>query len=126
MFKNRIKPFTIANPIEKAKSKMLLISDGNFIENQVDKGGPLTLGFDKWSSNFYDNKAFITNSIHYLSGLDNLVELRNKNFEMQFLDPVKVEQESTYWKIFILLVPIFFLVTVRLFNHFILNKHNSY
>lgn len=126
LFKNRIKPFTIANPIEKGKSKMLLISDGNFIENQVDKGGPLTLGFDKWSSNFYDNKAFITNSIHYLSGLDNIVELRNKNFEMQFLDPVKVEQESTYWKIFILLVPIFFLVTVRLFNHFILNKHNSY
>ena len=57
LFKNRIKPFTIANPIEKAKSKMLLISDGNFIENQVDKGGPLTLGFDKWSSNFYDNKV---------------------------------------------------------------------
>ena len=57
---------------------MLLISDGNFIENQVDKGHPLTLGFDKWSSNFYDNKAFITNSIHYLSGLDNLIKLRNK------------------------------------------------
>ncbi len=126
LFKNRIKPFTIANPIEKGRSKMLIISDGNFIENQVDKGVPLTLGFDRWSSNFYDNKAFITNCIHYLSGLNNLVELRNKNFKMQFLDPVRVDQESTYWKIFILLAPIFFLVIVRLFIHFILNKHRRY
>ena len=123
LFKNRIKPFTIENPIEKGRSKMLLISDGNFIENQVDKGRPLTLGFDKWSSNFYDNKAFITNSIHYLSGLDNLIKLRNKNFEMQFLDPVKVEKESMSWKIFILIVPIFFLITVKLLNYFILNNH---
>ena len=51
--------------MEKGKFEMVIISDGNIAENQIDKGIPLSLGYDKWTNNFYSNRAWIVNVIHF-------------------------------------------------------------
>ena len=38
LFKNRIKPFKFNGNMEKGKFEMVIISDGNIAENQIDKG----------------------------------------------------------------------------------------
>ena len=40
LYKNRIAPVKQIEKIDAGKSKTLLISDGNFAENQLDKGKP--------------------------------------------------------------------------------------
>lgn len=122
LFKNRIKPFEIKNPRTQGFSKSIVISDGNFGENQLDKGTPLSLGFDKWSANFYDNKALLINSVHYLAGFKNLVEMRNKNFDLLFLDPIKVAQKASVLKLLVLLAPIGLLILLGVSNRIFLNK----
>lgn len=125
LFKNRIKPFELKNPKQNGFSKSIVLSDGNFGENQLDDGVPLALGFDKWSANFYDNKSLLMNSVHYLVGFKNLVEMRNKNFELLFLDPIKVDQKASFWKLLMLLVPLGFLILLGLLNRLLLNKQQT-
>ena len=58
---------------------MVIISDGNIAENQIDKGIPLSLGYDKWTNNFYSNRAWIVNVIHFLAGNKNYLITKGKN-----------------------------------------------
>ena len=57
---------------------MAVFSDGNLAENQLDKGNPLELGYDKWTNNLYDNKAFLHNTVHYLMNENERLLLRSK------------------------------------------------
>ena len=77
-FNNRIKPVKLKENLNKGASEIIVISEGNIAENQVDKGSPLELGFDKWTNNFYANKNFLQNCVHHLMGNHSLLEIRNK------------------------------------------------
>jgi gliding-associated putative ABC transporter substrate-binding component GldG len=58
MFENRVLPFnqTTFESVGK-KNKMIVISDGDLIRNQLDKNlQPVELGYDQRSGNLYDNK----------------------------------------------------------------------
>ncbi|MFT5103908.1 MAG: ABC-2 type transport system permease protein, partial [Candidatus Latescibacterota bacterium] len=50
-FKNRVKPFDLTDDLnhtdEGALANMIVVSDGDLIKNQFDRGRPLELGFDK-------------------------------------------------------------------------------
>ena len=68
-------------------AKMAVFSDGNLAENQLDKGNPLELGYDKWTNNLYANKAFLHNTVHYLMNENERLLLRSKQIRMAFLNP---------------------------------------
>jgi hypothetical protein len=61
----------------KQRYKMIVISDGDLIKNQVDKDfQPVELGYDQRSGNLYDNKDFLLNCVNYLlddTGLINIL-----------------------------------------------------
>ena len=57
LYTNRIQPFEWKSK-EIQPARMAIFSDGNLLENQIDKGQPLELGYDKWTNNFYSNKQF--------------------------------------------------------------------
>ncbi|NCX90882.1 MAG: hypothetical protein EBX03_04515, partial [Rhodobacteraceae bacterium] len=65
-FENRIPPIMLESPRTVGNSEMVVFSSGTLAENQVDKSNPLELGYDKWTNNFYDNKNFVQQSLHYL------------------------------------------------------------
>ena len=108
-FKNRIKPFKLNNYAEKGESEMIVLSDGTFAENQLEKGNPLELGYDKWTNNFYGNKLFLKNCIHYLMKDHELLKIRNKSISLPIFDPDLVAQKSNQWRITLLILPLIFL-----------------
>ena len=92
VYQNRITAFKDPNfkPIGK-NTKMIVISDGDVIKNQLDKNGvPLELGYDKWTNYMYANKEFMLNCINYLLDDNGLINIRNKEVHLPILDKEKV------------------------------------
>lgn len=106
LFTNRIKPFNLENEISYGLVKSIIFSDGNVAENQIDKGSPLSLGYDKWTNNYYSNKDLIINSIHYLVNNNDRLILRDKNLKVNSLDKIKIKKHGSLWKWFMLIIPL--------------------
>ncbi len=106
LFKNRIKPFKANTNIEKGNIELVVISDGNFAENQIDKGSPLPLGYDKWTNNFYANRSWIINVIHSLVGNREYLVTKVKKWNFAFFDAQKTKKNSHVWKWTLISLPI--------------------
>ncbi len=97
MYKNRVLPFKDASFQEQGiDNKMIVISDGDIIKNQIDKGLPLELGFDKWTNNLYGNKEFMLNCVNYLLDDNGLINIRSKDVDLPLLDKEKVYSNYTW------------------------------
>ena len=106
LFANRILPFENNEHLNEGQTKSILFGDGNLAENQLDKGAPLQLGYDKWTSNFYANKELLMHAVHYLSGnLDGLL-IRQKEWNLAYLDAQKIKAKGVLWKVMMLLTPL--------------------
>ena len=105
-YTNRVKPFKLAEHLPKGSIKMVVFGDGNLAENQIDKGTPLQLGYDKWTNNFYNNKSLLLNAFHYLSSNPERLMIRQKQWDFAFLDPQKIETRGFLWKIMMLFIPV--------------------
>ena len=114
-YKDRIPPFTVSQPKTSGQTKMVVISDGDIARNQIHKGKPVPLGFDKWTQEFYDNKAFLENAVAYLLDDTNLLNLRSKNTAPPLLNKDKINQEGDFWRWFNLTLPLGFLFIFVLF-----------
>lgn len=78
-------------------SKMIVVSDGDVIKNQLDeKGQPMELGFDRWTNRLYANKEFMMNCVNYLLDDNGLINIRSKEVDLPLLDKQKVYEEYTY------------------------------
>ena len=109
-YANRIKPFETELYKENSEAnKMILISDGDIIANQVHQGQPLELGLDKWTNQLYGNKNFLLNTVNYLLDDSGLIELRSKTIDLQFLDKQKVVDNKLYWQVINVLLPLIIL-----------------
>ena len=106
LYTNRVKPFKLAEHLPKGSIKMVVFGDGNLAENQIDKGTPLQLGYDKWTNNFYNNKSLLLNAFHYLSSNPERLMIRQKQWDFAFLDPQKIETRGFFWKIMMLFIPV--------------------
>ena len=106
LFKNRIKPFKTNTNIENGNIELVVISDGNFAENQIDKGSPLPLGYDKWTNNFYANRSWIINVIHSLAGKTDYLVTKGKKWNFAFFDAQKTIKNSQVWKWTLIFLPI--------------------
>ncbi len=109
-YANRVQPFK--SDLSKNKSdlnKMILISDGDIIANQIHQGQPLELGLDKWTNQQYGNKTFLLNAVNYLLDDSGLIKLRSKTIDLQFLDKQKVIKNRSKWQFINVLAPIILL-----------------
>lgn len=125
LYTNRIKPFEWkSKKVEPAR--MAIFSDGNLLENQIDKGQPLELGYDKWTNNFYSNKQFFKNTVHYLIEKNTFLNLRAKEIKIALLDTAKTESELIYWRYFSLFAPLIILLILGLiFNGYRLKSYRQ-
>ena len=123
LFYNRIKPFEIEEHLDVGETNIILFSDGNLAENQIEKGNPLTLGYDKWTNNFYANRRLLMNSIHFLIGNEERLTLREKFWRFALLDLEKLEKNAKFLKWLILLVSIAIGIVLSLINKAVRSKH---
>lgn len=127
-FKNRILAFKDADFKEESiPNKMIVISDGDLIKNQLDKEfRPLELGYDKWTNMTFGNKDFIINSINYLLDDNGLINIRNKKVNLPLLDKEKVYQQYTYTQIITVGLPIIILILFGIIITWVRRKKYSY
>tara|TARA_B100000686_G_C16800926_1_gene985980 strand:- start:4325 stop:5971 length:1647 start_codon:yes stop_codon:yes gene_type:complete len=112
VFNNRLLPIRGINLKNKGKSKMLLISEGQFGENQIERGSPIELGYDKWTNNFYSNKEFLMNSVHYLMGNSDHILLKSKKINLNVFDKVKIENYKINKPIMLITFPLIVLILI--------------
>lgn len=108
MFENRVLAFDQTNFQASGKSgKMIVISDGDVIKNQLDKNLlPVELGYDQRSGNLYDNKDFLMNCVNYLLDDTGLINIRSKDLDLPLLDKEKVYENYTYIQFLTIGLPI--------------------
>ncbi|MFJ1353284.1 gliding motility-associated ABC transporter substrate-binding protein GldG [Capnocytophaga canimorsus] len=107
VYKNRIPPIEMKDQKEVSSyTKMMVISDGDFIKNEIASNTPLELGYDKWTHKFYDNKSFLINALNYLLDENDLLTLRNKKVQLAFLDKAKIEDSQKAWQLKSILLPL--------------------
>lgn len=112
MFENRVLPFEqkTFQPTGK-ENKMIVISDGDLIKNQLDKNfQPVELGYDQRSGNLYDNKDFLINCVNYLLDDTGLINIRSKDLDLPLLDKEKVYENYTRIQFLTIGLPILILV----------------
>jgi len=123
MFKSRykfMKKYSDVPYLEKGKSKMIVIADGDIIRNPVDKNGRgYPTGYDRISQFTFANKKFLLNCIDYLIDDNGLIEIRSKERTVRLLDPEKSKSEKTYWQWFSMLTPIALMIILGIVNYFI-------
>ena len=106
-FKNRVKPIKLTENSDDGKpSKMVVISDGDVIKNQMQGNRPLELGFDKMTNQFYGNKEFLLNTVNYLLDDSGLINIRTRQIAVPFLDTQKTVEQRTKWQVLNILLPL--------------------
>ncbi|MEE3034322.1 MAG: gliding motility-associated ABC transporter substrate-binding protein GldG [Bacteroidota bacterium] len=116
-FQNRIKPNNlIDSTLVNGESEIIIISDGELAENQIENDTPLELGYDKWTNNYYSNKSFLNDCVHYLIKNKSLLNIKNKETNIGLLDKSKISENGLFWRIFMLLIAPFFLYFIGLTN----------
>lgn len=111
VYKNRVKPFEISDHKDKsADSKMLVISDGDVIKNDIQGGKPMELGFQRYTGNTYGNKEFLLNAVNYLLDDNGLIDIRSKEINLAFLDKEKTAAQRQQWQLINLAGPLILLL----------------
>lgn len=112
LFANRAVPGTTQyqpdqNP-NAAPSKILVISDGDFLRNDVDPktGRPFRLGFDRLSSTEFANRELILNATDYLLDETGLIAVRGKQITLRPLDKVQLANDRQRWQLLNLGAPL--------------------
>ena len=98
-YKNRVKPFKFNGTLDSGNAnKMIVISDGDVIKNQLRNGRPLELGYNKWTNSSYGNKEFLVNCANYLLDDTGLINIRNKRVSIPLLDVEKTTAKKSFWQ----------------------------
>lgn len=108
VYKNRVLPIKDSKFKDINKdSKMIFVSDGDVIKNQLDKDGyPMELGFDKFTNNLYGNKEFLMNCVNYLLDDNGLINIRSKDVDLPLLDKEKVYENYTFAQLITIGLPL--------------------
>ena len=107
-------------------TKMIVISDGDMIANQLSKSGAIyPLGYDKNLKFTFDgNKHFLINAVQYLCGDNSLSHIKEKELSLRMLNKKKIQENRFIIQMINIALPILLLLLFALF--FISYKKRKY
>ncbi len=124
VFKNRVPPqiahdSTIAYKSNGVDNKMIVISDGDIIRNEVQYSAhkPYPLGYDIYTKQTYGNKNFILNCVNYLCDDSGLIGVRSRELTLRLLDKKKIKMERVQWQIVNTILPLLALLLFGVIHH---------
>ncbi len=126
-FKNRVSPEVLEKgnfgdvKHQSDTTKMIVVSDGDLIRNQVHpvKDKTFKLGKDRFTKTSFANKAFALNCIDYLLDESGLMSLRAKDYNLRLLNKQKAEEEKRYWRVLNMAAPVGIVILFGLIFNFI-------
>lgn len=113
VYESRVKPFDLDNARSQSEpTQILVISDGDIVKNEVRRGKPEELGFDRYTGTVYGNKEFLVNAVNYLLDDKGIVSIRSKEVSIAFLDLDEADETRIQWQIFNLILPLLILALI--------------
>ncbi len=110
VYDKRVLPFKVTDFISKSTStKMVIISDGDVIKNDVVRNRPKELGFDQLTGKAFGNKEFLLNTVNYLLDDTGLINIRAKEISTAFLDSEKIKDNKVKWQLINIALPLLLL-----------------
>lgn len=117
LYKNHLDPriakdSAIGFKEDGVETKMIVISDGDAIRNDIDYRSQkkLPLGYDKYTNQTYGNKNFLLNCVNYLCDDSGLIGVRARELTLRLLDKKKLKNERLKWQLINTGVPLLALV----------------
>jgi ABC-2 type transport system permease protein len=125
VYDKRVLPFKVNDFKSKSTStKMVIISDGDVIKNEVVRNRPKELGFDEMTGKAFGNKEFLLNTINYLLDDNGLINIRAKEITIAFLDSEKIKDSKGKWQFINIALPLVLLGLFGFaFNYFRKKKY---
>ncbi|MEO6851224.1 MAG: gliding motility-associated ABC transporter substrate-binding protein GldG, partial [Mucilaginibacter sp.] len=123
-FLNRPVPEGIAGKIDQlpksVPTKMIVISDGDILKNQIgNDGSPYPLGYDNYSQQTYGNKNLLLNIADYMTDDSGLIALRTKEIQLRLLDRARIRSEKLYWQVINNVIPLALVLIFAIFQHYV-------
>lgn len=95
-----------------APTQQLVVGDGDVLLNSFTKQEPFSMGYSRVQERTYANKAFLQNTLEYMTGNAGIVALRNKDVALRLLNPQKVTEQRLQWQLINIAIPIFMIVLI--------------
>ncbi|MDP5081614.1 MAG: gliding motility-associated ABC transporter substrate-binding protein GldG [Winogradskyella sp.] len=110
VYDKRVLPFKLIDFKSKSEpTKMVVISDGDVIKNEVVRNRPKELGFDQLTGKSFGNKEFLLNTVNYLLDDTGLINIRAKEISIAFLDSEKIKDDKVKWQLINIALPLLLL-----------------
>jgi gliding-associated putative ABC transporter substrate-binding component GldG len=88
-------------------NKMIITSIGDIFHNDYStKDGILSLGYYKYTGEYFANKYFLLNCLEYLTDSTGILESRSKIVKARLLDTGRAKDEKTMWQVVNVCIPI--------------------
>jgi ABC-2 type transport system permease protein len=107
------------------QSKMIVISDGDIIRNEIDRGEVVPLGYDKYVRQMFGNKNLVLNCVNYLCDDAGLISVRTREVKLRLLDKKKVRMEELKWKLINTCVPVLLILLFGITRYYLRKKKYS-
>ncbi|SDD60650.1 protein involved in gliding motility GldG [Mucilaginibacter pineti] len=105
---------------ESKPTKMIVISDGDILKNQVGAdGSPYPLGYDRYTQKTYGNKNLLLNIADYMTDDSGLIALRTKEIKIRLLNRPRIRNEKMYWQLVNTVGPLLLVLICAIFQHYI-------
>jgi gliding-associated putative ABC transporter substrate-binding component GldG len=127
-FKNRMTANLVQDPgfrvkISGAKTKMIVVADGDIIRNEVHRSGttavPYHLGEDQYTGQMFGNRDFLVNCLNYLVDNNGLMELRSREMKQRLLDKQEIKASKTEWQLINILLPLMVVIIAGIIYSFV-------
>ncbi|NBC84389.1 MAG: gliding motility-associated ABC transporter substrate-binding protein GldG [Bacteroidetes bacterium] len=111
-------------------TKMIVATDGDIIKNEVRSTPqgpkPLPLGYDSYTRQMFGNKDFVLNAVNYLTGQEELIQLRSREFKLRLLNRDEISKDKLKWQLINIVLPIIVVILFGItFNIFKRNKYSK-
>ena len=121
-FRNRPLPEGLKQNIailpQSKPTKMIILSDGDILRNQVGSdGSPFPLGYDRYTQQSYGNKNLLLNIADYMTDDSGLISLRSKEIQIRLLNRARIREEKLFWQLVNNIVPIALVLIFAIFQH---------
>ena len=119
VYDKMVLPYKMKDFKSKSKpTKMVVLSDGDVIKNNVRRNRPIKLGLDEVSGRLYGNTEFLLNTVNYLLDDTGLINIRSKEISMSYLDTDKIKDGKIKWQFINIALPLLILAVFGLsFNY---------
>ena len=102
-------------------TRMIVVSDGDVAKNKVNlKNQSFSpLGYNEFDRYLFANKDLLMNAVEYLLDNKGVIEARGKDVRLRLLDTVKAKEETAFWQLFNIGLPLAFLLAFGVFYNWV-------